>query len=415
METKEKPLVSVVIPTYNRAELLKEALESVYAQEGVGEDFEMEVIVVDDASSDATPEVVTRYPGIRYIRLATNSGVSCARNAGIKAGAGKYIAFLDDDDLFLPHRLKSHVPTLEAHPEVGVVYSQFIVEGDGETRLLPGPDYAPTGWVFHDFLMKAIMFMQFTTIRRDAFEKAGYFDESIQGIEDYDMTLRLAFHVPFQFIPGAVAVYRVSESGLWFTAAAKGDLRETISFILEKALAMLPNTTETRELRRKAYLSWLPETVHGLQKIGRTDRMRDHLLTTLKNNQWIIKEPWETACIVDNAAYVACVLALTSNLPFHTVHVFFEEVKATARGLGRSEQRAMKKILAKMWMAVGNTLMKTSPPKYRRPAGHTAVWAVFNDPAILRNKSVWKALIQGILLANSRWEPIIVFCKRWVR
>ena len=106
------PIVSVIIPTHNRANLLKTALDSVYAQEGIGESFEIEVIVVDDASSDNTPDVVLGYPA-KFIRHETNQGASAARNSGIKASQGKYVAFLDDDDLFLPHKLKTQVPVLE--------------------------------------------------------------------------------------------------------------------------------------------------------------------------------------------------------------------------------------------------------------------------------------------------------------
>src|SRR6478672_6657883 len=102
----ELPVVSVVIPTHNRANLLNGAIDSVYQQEGIGEYFRIEVIVVDDASTDSTSEVVSRYPAIRYLKLSTNLGPAGARNAGIRASSGKYVALLDDDDIWLPHRLR---------------------------------------------------------------------------------------------------------------------------------------------------------------------------------------------------------------------------------------------------------------------------------------------------------------------
>ena len=95
----ERPLISAIIPTRNRAVLLPRALDSVYAQEGIGEQFDLEVVIVDDASADATPDVVTQYPRARYIRLSTPRGASGARNAGIAVSRGALIAFLDDDDL----------------------------------------------------------------------------------------------------------------------------------------------------------------------------------------------------------------------------------------------------------------------------------------------------------------------------
>ena len=99
-----KPLVSVVIPTYNRAALLDEALSSAGAQEGAGTLFDEEIVVVDDASSDEMPAVVRRHPPVRYIRHATNRGGSAARNTGMAATSGSLIAFLDDD-LWLPNKL----------------------------------------------------------------------------------------------------------------------------------------------------------------------------------------------------------------------------------------------------------------------------------------------------------------------
>ena len=100
-----KPLVSVVIPTYNRAALLDEALSSAGAQVGAGTLFDVEIVVVDDASSNETPAAVRRHPTVRYIRHATNRGGSAARNTGIAASSGSLIAFLDDDDLWLPNKL----------------------------------------------------------------------------------------------------------------------------------------------------------------------------------------------------------------------------------------------------------------------------------------------------------------------
>src|SRR5262249_10110334 len=122
-----RPLVSAIIPTRNRAHLLPGAIDSVLAQEGLGAQFDVEITVVDDASSDATSEVVRRYPAVRYIRLETQRGAAAARNAGIKASTGKYVAFQDDDDLWLPEKLRVQTAAMERHPEVGVVYGQSVV------------------------------------------------------------------------------------------------------------------------------------------------------------------------------------------------------------------------------------------------------------------------------------------------
>ena len=123
----EKPSVSVIIPTRKRPEMLRRALASVFAQEVAGELFDMEVLVIDDIGLDATRDVMRQFPSAKYILLPQEVTASGARNAGIKAGSARYIAFLDDDDEYLPHKLKTQVPILEARPEIGVLYGQIMV------------------------------------------------------------------------------------------------------------------------------------------------------------------------------------------------------------------------------------------------------------------------------------------------
>lgn len=153
-----RPSVTAIIPTHNRAELLRDALDSIFAQEGRGQQFDLDVVVVDDASTDHTPQVVSQYPEARSVRLPVNQGVSAARNAGIDRSSGTYLAFLDDDDVWLPRKLSSQVAALEAHPEAGVAYSQFIITSVPEQSkqalrsahaglLFPAPT-APSGSLF---------------------------------------------------------------------------------------------------------------------------------------------------------------------------------------------------------------------------------------------------------------------------
>ena len=122
------PLVSVIIPTRDRMSLLREAVGSVFTQEARDEMFRLEVIVIDDASSDNTSNVLLHFPEIRYLRLDTNGGPAAARNAGIAVSTGQYVAFLDDDDVWLPNRLRVQIPILERHGDIGVVYGQGWVK-----------------------------------------------------------------------------------------------------------------------------------------------------------------------------------------------------------------------------------------------------------------------------------------------
>jgi glycosyltransferase involved in cell wall biosynthesis len=408
-DIKEKPLVSVIIPTYNRAELLKEALDSVYGQEGVGMEFEMEVIVVDNGSSNAkaVAEIAGQYPRVSCIRLETNRGVSAARNVGIKASKGKYVAFLDDDDLFLPNRLRLHIPVLEANPEVGAVYSQLLITGVEKPFVYPDVNKAPSGWVFHHFLMEGTFFMQFATIRKGAFEVAGLFDENLRIWEDYDICLRLSFHFPFVFVPRVVFIYRFSEEGEWCRKLTTENYEETASYILDKILAMLPETSEALELKKRASLYLFSMITSDLKKFKKVEQLRNHIRKTLKNNPWILQEQWAWSYFVDSM----CALAFISNAIIRDLRAFYRELIVTAHGLGRIETREMRQMFAKAWMTVGSTLMENRLPKFRRPAGYATIYAVFNDLTLLREKYVWKRLVRGFILSNSCWDPIIDLVK----
>ena len=114
------PRVSVIIPTYNRADLLGEAIDSVLAQSY--QDFEM--IVADDGSTDETAMVASKYGDkVRFLALPHRGQPAAPRNAGIAAATGEYISFLDSDDLYLPDKLALQVPALDENPKVGMVYS----------------------------------------------------------------------------------------------------------------------------------------------------------------------------------------------------------------------------------------------------------------------------------------------------
>ena len=138
------PTVSVVIPTYNRALMVKEAIQSVLDQ--TYSDFE--IIVVDDGSTDDTREVVTAFADkVRYV-FQENSGRSNARNRAIHMARGRYIAFLDSDDLYMPHKLDMQVACMEKVPEFGMVYSTAVCideQGNDLTRIYKANE---SGWIY---------------------------------------------------------------------------------------------------------------------------------------------------------------------------------------------------------------------------------------------------------------------------
>ena len=126
-EQAEAPLVSVVIPCYNQAHFLGEAIESVLAQTYP----HLEIIVVDDGSPDNTEEVATRYSGVRYVQQA-NQGLAAARNTGLRHSTGAYLVFLDADDRLLPQAVEVGLQQLQAHPECAFTFGKWRqIAGDG--------------------------------------------------------------------------------------------------------------------------------------------------------------------------------------------------------------------------------------------------------------------------------------------
>lgn len=199
-KTKNNPTVSVIIPTYNRAHLIGRAIQSVLNQ--TYQDFE--IIVVDDGSTDNTDEVVKDFGDERigYIRHKGNKGGAAARNTGIRAAKGEYIAFLDDDDEFLPNKIESLLPPLQASDDtVGLVYSKVhIIESEGKSMYFP--EKGLSGDIFEEYLAGPFFQTNSTLIKRDAI---ALFDESLPRWQDADFHLRILrkYHAIFVDIVSA--------------------------------------------------------------------------------------------------------------------------------------------------------------------------------------------------------------------
>ena len=246
------PAISVIIPTHDRPRLLPRAVESA-ASAGT----DVEVIVVDDASVDETAAVCRELPGIRYIRMDRNQGVAGARNVGLIASEGKYVAFLDDDDLRLPGSLDLQASALEANPDAGFVCGATIMaEQDyretGET-IKPRQQ---SGDVFWDILELDFPVMPLgTLIRKECFFRTGLLKKALNGIDDWDIFTRIAELYPVIIIDQPVGIYRqpTASSGQGSSARAT-QLRRAARHQLE--LLKLPRVqavtlNEQRRIRRR--------------------------------------------------------------------------------------------------------------------------------------------------------------------
>lgn len=193
------PRVSVVIPTYNRAHIVGEAIQSVLDQQYSN----LELIVVDDGSGDDTEQAVRPYLSkIKYLRKS-NGGPASARNHGIAAASGEFVAFLDSDDLYLPGKLARQVRQFQEEPETVLAYCWFLIS-DGDGRLRMGRRCRLHGSVYRELLgecMKGPLYPSAVMIRRTAFEQAGTFDETMRIADDTDLFCRIARLGPIGLIP----------------------------------------------------------------------------------------------------------------------------------------------------------------------------------------------------------------------
>ena len=182
------PKASVIITTKSRPQLLVRAVHSAQAS---GKD--VEVVVIDDASSDQTAEVCRGLAGINYVRVDHNQGVAGARNVGLVASGGEYVTFLDDDDVRLPGSLEEQVRLLEADKEAGLIYGQAILGNQsGEATNQLYPQVCPQGDVFWSLLGQNFIPCGSAVFRRSCLNRVGLLDRSLPGLDDWDLWLRIA-------------------------------------------------------------------------------------------------------------------------------------------------------------------------------------------------------------------------------
>ena len=188
--------ISVVIPTHQRAALLQRALASVFAQTQPA----FEVLVIDDGSDDHTRSLVQRdFPDCRYLQQE-NRGVSSARNLGIDAARGDWIAFLDSDDEWLPGKLAAQTQLLSAQPGMRICHTEEIWIRNGR-RVNPMKKHAKTGGrIFRRCLPLCVISPSSVLLERSLLQEAGMFDETLPACEDYDLWLRICVEYPVAFV-----------------------------------------------------------------------------------------------------------------------------------------------------------------------------------------------------------------------
>ncbi|MDJ1172689.1 glycosyltransferase family 2 protein [Roseofilum capinflatum] len=252
------PKISVVIPAYNAMAYLPETLENLLQQ--TWQDFE--VIVVNDGSSDDTPQWVAevRDPRVKLVSQE-NQGLAGARNTGIAHAQGEYIAFLDADDLWEKTKLEKQLQSLEQNPNVGLVYTWVLLidaQGKKTGRVFKSE---AQGKVWQTLIEENIVGCgSVAMVRRECFETCGLFDRNLKSfVEDWDMWLRIASHYQFSVVPEPLVYYRQHANSASRNWSA---MEESYKIVIEKAFDSAP--LEVQDMKNKSYgraylcLAWKP-------------------------------------------------------------------------------------------------------------------------------------------------------------
>jgi len=208
--------VSLVIATFNHARLLAEAIDSALSQTL----DPVDVVVVDDGSTDDTPAVLARYDARIRVLRQPNRGLAAARNAGLAATRGTYVAFLDADDVLAPTKLAEQVAVLERAPTLGWTYCDVLIETVATGARVTASERfgygarALDGWLFPELIHGNFIPVIAPLVRRTALEVVGGFDERLTALEDWDLWLRLALSAEARYSPAVLATYRVRPGGM---------------------------------------------------------------------------------------------------------------------------------------------------------------------------------------------------------
>lgn len=204
-------LVSVIIPAYNSGQRILETLESVLSQK----EANLEIIVVDDGSTDGTPEHVQEFDDrIKLIRQK-NQGIAGARNTGIKSSTGDFVAFLDHDDIWHEEKISAQLKCFEQHSEAGCVFTEFKRWDDNEAPVFPDEHLDPTdlendfcGWIYHLLILDNPLFGT-VLFRREVVDSVGEFDNSLPPSDDWDYVIRASRQYQFYKLRQISTLYRV--------------------------------------------------------------------------------------------------------------------------------------------------------------------------------------------------------------
>ena len=236
----EVPLVSVVMPAYNSRAYIEASIQSVLDQ-----DYEaIELIIVDDGSSDGTPDLARSFGAQVKVIEQKNSGPAAARNTGVSAARGELLAFVDADDIWLPGKVRAQVRYLTEHPDTGIVFGRWIRWNANSDGSFPPPPIVVednsglpvipelSGWIYPELLLDSVVWIVSSMLRRSIWDALGGLDTSLRVGEDYDFFLRASRTNKIDKLNQTVAYYRIHTQST--THVVRLEDYETL--VLERAL-----------------------------------------------------------------------------------------------------------------------------------------------------------------------------------
>jgi glycosyltransferase involved in cell wall biosynthesis len=271
--------VSVIIPTFNRSNLLPETIQSVIDQTFTA----FEIVVVDDGSTDNTEQAIQHIQDERLICIRQpHSGLpAVARNTGLRHAQAEYIAFIDSDDLWLKEKLSTQVCYMDSHPKLGLSYTNYVRFGNASAQhnLCPilEPHSAPSGHSFNQLYGHPVIANSTVMIRAAVIDTVGVFDEDkrLRGIEDYDYWLRIAYHYPIGFIAVSLTRYRLHADRL---SQARVASERNKLFLIAKLDRMYPDFVAIHAVERQDWLSRVHHSMgRHLLRADRATEARQHL------------------------------------------------------------------------------------------------------------------------------------------
>jgi len=264
-----QPLVSVIIPTFNRAWCLRAAIDSVWSQTYTN----FELIVVDDGSTDNTKALLSLYEGITVI-YQENQGVSAARNRGIAASKGELLAFLDSDDLWQPEKLASQVLFFTQHYDAMICQTEEIWIRNGR-RIFPRSKHKKeSGYFFERSLDLCLVSPSAVMMKRQLFDDVGLFDEKLPACEDYDLWLRIGAHLPIYLIDEPLIIKRGGHADQLSSNPGldKYRIQSIQNLLAEGSLSLEQENAAKNMLRCKCQIF-----ATGCQKRGKFNEMQYYL------------------------------------------------------------------------------------------------------------------------------------------